>query len=114
MTIAIHQPNYLPWMGYFLKIASCDAFIFHDAVTLNIKGYTRRTQIRNSDSEEPKKLSVSLKSASQNTLIKDIHDSEHVDWRTMHLTQIEKTYQQSPYFEEVFPCLLYTSPSPRD
>ncbi len=102
-TVAIHQPNYLPWMGYFLKMGSSDIFIFHDAVTLNTTGYTRRAFIRNPKGEEPKRLSVSLKAASQNTLIKDVLDSDKIDWKSGHLTQINQSYSLSPYFDQVYP-----------
>ena len=30
--VAIHQPNYVPWPGYFHKLAACDVFVHLDAV----------------------------------------------------------------------------------
>lgn len=32
MKLAVHQPNYLPWPGYFSKIAQCDIFVILDTV----------------------------------------------------------------------------------
>ncbi|MCS7151846.1 MAG: WbqC family protein, partial [Endomicrobia bacterium] len=32
MKVAIHQPQYLPWSGYFNKILQCDIFVFLDDV----------------------------------------------------------------------------------
>ncbi|MBB6215358.1 hypothetical protein HNQ80_001447 [Anaerosolibacter carboniphilus] len=32
MKLAVHQPNYLPWPGYFSKIAQCDIFVILDMV----------------------------------------------------------------------------------
>ncbi|MGC9114363.1 MAG: WbqC family protein [Candidatus Micrarchaeia archaeon] len=30
MIVAVHQPNYLPWLGFFDKMRSCDVFVFLD------------------------------------------------------------------------------------
>ncbi len=31
-TMAMHQPNYVPWLGYFHKLARCDMFVHLDTV----------------------------------------------------------------------------------
>ena len=46
--VAIHQPNYAPWLGYFCKIAHGDMFIFLDDVQYSKNSYTNRTRIAGS------------------------------------------------------------------
>jgi WbqC-like protein family len=41
-TVAIHQPNFLPWLGYFQKIYASDIFIFHDAVEFTKRSFTQQ------------------------------------------------------------------------
>lgn len=57
--VAVHQPNYLPWLGYFAKIARADEFVFFDDVQFSKGGYTNRTRIDNGG--EPEWLTVSVK-----------------------------------------------------
>jgi hypothetical protein len=45
-TVAIHQPNYIPWLGYFRKIAKADAFVFFDNVQMpGGKSFVSRNQV---------------------------------------------------------------------
>ena len=40
--VAIHQPNYLPWPGYFMKMMLCDSFVFLDHVQFSKGSFTNR------------------------------------------------------------------------
>ena len=49
-TTGIMQPTYLPWIGYFKMIQSCDNFIFLDSVQFDKRSWQQRNYIRgNSD-----------------------------------------------------------------
>ena len=44
--VGVHQPNFFPWFGYFLKIARSDKFVFlDDAQISNSSSYVNRTSI---------------------------------------------------------------------
>ena len=43
--VAVHQPNYSPWLGYFHKIACADHFVFLDNVQFSRLNYTNRVKI---------------------------------------------------------------------
>jgi len=46
MLVAIHQPNYLPWLGYLDRMAKADLFVVLDHVQFERRNYQNRTQIR--------------------------------------------------------------------
>lgn len=45
MLVAIHQPNFFPWLGYFDKIARADVFVFLDAVDFSNGSWTNRVKL---------------------------------------------------------------------
>ena len=104
-TVAIHQPNYLPWTGYFLKMAVSDAFVFHDNVKITKSGPTRRVQIAGTTPDHNRWLSVPLQKHSDFTLIKDLVIFNEKQWMTKHLSYIRAAYYLYPHFKSIFALL---------
>lgn len=46
MRVSIHQPNFLPWLGFFDKINSSDLFVLLDDVQVSKEGFVTRNKIR--------------------------------------------------------------------
>ena len=106
-TIAIHQPNYLPWLGYFYKIYASDIFIFHDNVEHTKKGLTRRTYIRSTPQSSQKKyLSVPLEKQSDFTLIKNLKISHSSSWIQKQKNLLFNTYGKSPFYQQTIGWLF--------
>jgi len=79
-TVAIHQPNFLPWLGYFDKIARCDTFIALDDVQLvRGKSYTCRAKILSQGNELW--LTVPVLNKSDKILIKDSKVDNKQNWK---------------------------------
>jgi len=47
LILAGHQPNYLPWLGFFEKIRNCDVFLIADNIQYEHQGFTNRNRIKN-------------------------------------------------------------------
>lgn len=104
MKIAVNQPNYLPWLGYFDLIDTVDKFVFLDNVEYTRNSVISRNKISNKIGNS-RWLSLSLNktffhdSISQKTLIRECLDS--------HLNIISDYYCKTPYFNEVLEFLNY-------
>jgi hypothetical protein len=46
MIVAIHQPHFLPWLGYLHRMASADLYVLLDHVQFERRNYQNRTRIR--------------------------------------------------------------------
>lgn len=46
MIVSIHQPNFIPWIGYFYKIAKSDIFVILDDVDYTKNSFINRNRIK--------------------------------------------------------------------
>jgi len=69
MIVAIHQPNFLPWLGYLHRMVQADLFILLDHVQFERRNYQNRTRIRLDDHEHW--LTVPVQQHSQHERIID-------------------------------------------
>lgn len=97
--IAIHQPNFLPWLGYFYKMKQCDVFVILDDVLVSNSGsYLTQTNIKNTDG---KKLQISLpkRKTAQNALINEVLFPENYPFFCKKfLKTLQVCYSKAPYF----------------
>lgn len=103
MKIAIMQPYFFPYIGYFQLISAVDKFIIYDDVNFINKGWINRNNILING--KAGLISVPLNGASQNKLIKDIAPISEQKWRNALLKTIEQNYKKAPHFGAVFPKL---------
>jgi hypothetical protein len=96
---AVHQPNFIPWLGFFYKLTHADTFILLDSVQLGGGSYTNRVGIRSEGGA--KWLTVPVKHCS-GQLIRDVAIAEMEPWRAKHLAVLRMCYGRQPFFDEVF------------
>ena len=82
MKVAIMQPYFFPYLGYFQLIESADNFIFYDDVNFKKKGWVNRNNILVNN--EKKLLTVPLQKASQNKMINEVLLNINLKWIERH------------------------------
>jgi hypothetical protein len=104
--VAIHQPNFFPWLGYFDKIARADVFIFLDNVQFPKTGGTwiNRTQL--AVGGRAKWVTVPIVRAYHGTrAVHEMKIDNNSPWRARLLKTIHMNYARAPFFGAVFPFL---------
>lgn len=101
MKIAIMQPYFMPYIGYFQLINTVDKFILYDDVTFIKQGWINRNQILINN--QANMFSVPLANASSHTLIKDVlvSTSRYEKWKKSFLSSIMFSYKKAKNYEQV-------------
>ena len=102
-TLAINQPTYMPWMGYFEQMARVDHFVFYDDVQYTKQDWRNRNQILGANG--PIWLTVPVKRSSLKTQINHIEINNVTHWASKHLKAIRHCYSKAPYFDTTFEML---------
>jgi hypothetical protein len=97
--VAIHQPNYLPWLGYFHKMAAADVFIFLDDVPFSKGSYTNRVKIMARG--EGHWLTVPI-SVHLGDPINQVRVATS-DWTSSHRIKLRSTYSKASAFDATWP-----------
>lgn len=104
MRISIHQPQYIPWLGYFFKILNSDVFILFDTVQYaRGKHYGNRNQIKTP--QGPQWLTVPILKRSDLIPYSEIMIDESQYWAQKHWRSIDFAYRKAPFFERYSPNL---------
>jgi hypothetical protein len=109
MRVAVHQPNFIPWCGYFAKMRQCDLFILQDDVQFSRGGYVNRAQIITTKGANW--LTVPVPKGSTGMLIKQLHFGD-LAWPKLHLKTLKMSYGKMPHFDEVMALIepAYANP----
>ena len=101
MKIAIAQPTYLPWLGYFDLIDQVDTFVLLDSVQFEKQSWQQRNRIKGPAGLQW--LTVPVKIAGRSSQrIREVEIAELQFWKK-HLNLVRAQYRQAAYFNEFFP-----------
>lgn len=100
MIISINQPAYLPWLGYFHRIAAADVHVVLDHVQFEKNSFTNRNKIRTREGWSW--LTVPVKTAGKfgELPINKLEIANEKRWATKHWETFRLSYAKSRFFSE--------------
>jgi len=103
MKIAISQPTYLPWLGYFDLIDQVDVFVLLDSVQFEKQSWQQRNRIKTPTGLQWLTVPVEFRGRLGQLIMQVIiRDPE---FPKKHLRAIELNYRRAPFFDRYFPEL---------
>ena len=104
MIVTIHQPEHLPWLGYFNKMAKAEKYVILDSVQFEKNYFQNRNKIIGSNGVQWLAIPVQMKGHMSNTIATtQIAGDER--WKKKYLNTIQMSYSKHPFFKEVFPVV---------
>lgn len=102
-TIAIMQPYFLPYIGYFQLINLADTFVIYDDVNFIKGGWINRNRMLVQN--QPAFFNIEMSGASSNKKILEIALNPSKVWKNKLKKKIMLSYQKAPCFTKVFPII---------
>ncbi len=106
MIISVHQPQYLPWLGYFEKINKADIFVLLDNVQFKKNEWQNRNRIKTANGWQWLTVPVMYKYPQ---LINEVEINTRDKWRHRQRQAIISNYKKAPFwslleefFEDIF------------
>ncbi len=97
MILSAHQPAYLPWLGYFHKIAISDIFVVLDDVQFEKNSFINRNKIKTANGTSWLTVPI-LMTDHINKTTKEMEIDNKSNWKEKHWKSIYLNYKKAPYF----------------
>ncbi|WP_394695520.1 WbqC family protein [Pseudoxanthomonas japonensis] len=101
--LAIMQPYFFPYIGYFQLVAAVDRFVFYDDVAFMKQGWINRNRLLLSG--RPSWFTLPVSGASSNRKINELSVQPGDVWRRKMLASVRQSYGRAPYFEQAYGLL---------
>lgn len=103
MKLAIMQPYFFPYIGYWQLIHAVDRIVIYDDVSYIKQGWINRNRILING--QPTYITLPLKQASSYKRICDTTTLSSPIWREKLIRSVGNTYRKAPFFSEVYPII---------
>ena len=112
MKVSIHQPDYIPWLGFYYKVAISDTFVFLDDAQYSNEADHNVNVIKTANG--PLRLKIPVEQH-LGDLICNVRTRDELKWKEKHLKTIQMNYGKAAHFAEIFPdfsdIIMQTYPS---
>ncbi|MES2201532.1 MAG: WbqC family protein [candidate division FCPU426 bacterium] len=111
MILTLHQPQYLPYLGYFDKVAAADRFVLLDKPQFEKNDYQNRNRVKTAAG--PLWLSVPvLTKGKSGQALHEVEINPREDWQRKHWATLELNYKKAPFWAHYAPLLapFYNQP----
>lgn len=99
MVLSVHQPQYLPWLGFFDKLAKSESFVFLDNVQYKPREFQNRNKIKAKDSSLWLTVPVVTKGHARQR-ISDARIDNSFPWMRQHLKSMQSWYARADHYHE--------------
>lgn len=103
MAVAIMQPYFFPYLGYFQLVQAVDDFVFYDDVMFIKKGWINRNRILMQGADFL--FTIPLEKQSQHKTIRETQVSWGTDFPGKFLAQLDSAYKKAPNFDHIMPLI---------
>ena len=102
MRIAVHQPQFMPWLGYFDKMDKVDVFVLLDNVQFKKNEFQNRNKIKTSNNCIWLTVPVNFSFGDN---ISDVRIDNKHDWQKKHMHALQTNYGKAMFFKDYQPAL---------
>jgi hypothetical protein len=104
IVVAVHQPNFFPWLGYFDKLVRADRFVLLDNVQFSKTGGTWSNRVRLLADDAPVWVTMPVERAYSGLRpLSEMRIDNRQPWRRKMLQTLRTYYAKAEHFDAVFP-----------
>lgn len=104
--VAIHQPNYIPWLGYFYKMWESDIFVLLDTVQYpRGQSFANRNRVKTHNGTTWLTIPISTPSGEKGKVPYIAAEFATTKWKRKHLRTLQMNYKKAEYYDDIYPLL---------
>ena len=101
MVVAIHQPDYISWLGYFYKMSRADVFVYLDDCQFSNDNMHHWNRLKTPQGSCRVKIPVEQHLGDP---INRVRTRDELGWKEKHLRTVEMNYARARHFNDFYPC----------